>query len=102
MGTAIVGGMLFSTVLNLIFIPVLYVIMKTWLAAFSGKAKKKSPAWRTSLPSKPRMGPYSLVLFLCRHELLHHRLSHEIWRKQTLRQDEIVELFLIEFHSLCG
>jgi HAE1 family hydrophobic/amphiphilic exporter-1 len=32
-GTAIVGGMLFSTVLNLIFIPVLYVILKTWLTA---------------------------------------------------------------------
>ncbi len=43
-GTAIVGGMLFSTVLNLIFIPVLYVIMKTWLAAFSGKAKQEEPS----------------------------------------------------------
>ena len=40
-GTAIVGGMLFSTVLNLIFIPVLYVIMKTWLTAFSNKAKEE-------------------------------------------------------------
>jgi HAE1 family hydrophobic/amphiphilic exporter-1 len=30
-GTAIVGGMLFSTVLNLFFIPVLYVIVKTLL-----------------------------------------------------------------------
>ena len=27
-GTAIVGGMLFSTILNLLFIPVLYVIVK--------------------------------------------------------------------------
>jgi HAE1 family hydrophobic/amphiphilic exporter-1 len=35
-GTAIVGGMLFSTVLNLIFIPVLYVILKTWLVKMSG------------------------------------------------------------------
>jgi HAE1 family hydrophobic/amphiphilic exporter-1 len=34
-GTAIVGGMLFSTVLNLIFIPVLYVILKTWLVKMS-------------------------------------------------------------------
>jgi HAE1 family hydrophobic/amphiphilic exporter-1 len=42
-GTAIVGGMLFSTVLNLIFIPVLYVIMKTWLTAFSNKAKEEEP-----------------------------------------------------------
>jgi len=36
-GTAIVGGMLFSTILNLIFIPVLYVILKTMLASFSRK-----------------------------------------------------------------
>jgi HAE1 family hydrophobic/amphiphilic exporter-1 len=34
-GTAIVGGMLFSTVLNLFFIPVLYVILKTLLGVFS-------------------------------------------------------------------
>jgi HAE1 family hydrophobic/amphiphilic exporter-1 len=40
-GTAIVGGMLFSTVLNLIFIPVLYVILKTWLAKLSaGRVKE--------------------------------------------------------------
>jgi hydrophobic/amphiphilic exporter-1 (mainly G- bacteria), HAE1 family len=36
-GTAIVGGMLFSTVLNLFFIPVLYVITKTMLATVSKK-----------------------------------------------------------------
>ena len=40
-GTAIVGGMLFSTVLNLFFIPVLYVIVKTLLTSFR---KKKGPA----------------------------------------------------------
>jgi len=40
-GTAIVGGMLFSTVLNLFFIPVLYVIVKTLLTSFR---KKKAPA----------------------------------------------------------
>jgi hydrophobic/amphiphilic exporter-1 (mainly G- bacteria), HAE1 family len=34
-GTTIVGGMLLSTVLNLIFIPVLYVIFSTALAALS-------------------------------------------------------------------
>ena len=34
-GTAIVGGMLFSTVLNLFFIPVLYVILKSLLQVFS-------------------------------------------------------------------
>jgi HAE1 family hydrophobic/amphiphilic exporter-1 len=39
-GTAIVGGMLFSTVLNLFFIPVLYVIVKTLLTSFR---KKKGP-----------------------------------------------------------
>jgi HAE1 family hydrophobic/amphiphilic exporter-1 len=36
-GTAIVGGMLFSTVLNLFFIPVLYVIVKGILVAITGK-----------------------------------------------------------------
>jgi HAE1 family hydrophobic/amphiphilic exporter-1 len=36
-GTAIVGGMLFSTVLNLFFIPVLYVILKTLLTSLSAK-----------------------------------------------------------------
>jgi HAE1 family hydrophobic/amphiphilic exporter-1 len=37
-GTAVVGGMLVSTILNLFFIPVLYVILKTVLGLF---AKKK-------------------------------------------------------------
>ena len=36
-GTAIVGGMVLSTVLNLFFIPVLYVILKTVLVRFSKK-----------------------------------------------------------------
>jgi hydrophobic/amphiphilic exporter-1 (mainly G- bacteria), HAE1 family len=36
-GTAIVGGMVLSTVLNLFFIPVLYVVLKTILGKFSGK-----------------------------------------------------------------
>ncbi|HEX4488681.1 MAG TPA: efflux RND transporter permease subunit [Terriglobales bacterium] len=36
-GTAIVGGMLFSTVLNLLFIPVLYVTVKSLLGTFSKK-----------------------------------------------------------------
>jgi len=39
-GTAIVGGMLFSTVLNLFFIPVLYVILKTLLVRLSRKGPK--------------------------------------------------------------
>jgi HAE1 family hydrophobic/amphiphilic exporter-1 len=43
-GTAVVGGMLFSTILNLFFIPVLYVLLKTVLSLFSGKK---------SLPGQP-------------------------------------------------
>jgi HAE1 family hydrophobic/amphiphilic exporter-1 len=40
-GTAVVGGMLFSTILNLFFIPVLYVLFKQTLSLFS--KKKDSP-----------------------------------------------------------
>jgi HAE1 family hydrophobic/amphiphilic exporter-1 len=47
-GTAIVGGMVLSTILNLFFIPVLYVLLKTFLSRFSRKAK--APAGRTELP----------------------------------------------------
>ena len=43
-GTAVVGGMLVSTVLNLFFIPVLYVLFKTALGLFS--RKKPAPATR--------------------------------------------------------
>ena len=39
-GTAVVGGMLFSTILNLVFIPVLYVLLKSVLERFSGRPKK--------------------------------------------------------------
>jgi len=39
-GTAVVGGMLLSTILNLFFIPVLYVLFKTVLGLF----KRKGPA----------------------------------------------------------
>jgi len=42
-GTAVVGGMLLSTVLNLFFIPVLYVLLKTLLGRFS-KTKPVPPA----------------------------------------------------------
>ena len=34
-GTAVVGGMLVSTILNLFFIPVLYVLLKTFLGLFT-------------------------------------------------------------------
>ncbi|MBB5344089.1 efflux RND transporter permease subunit [Tunturibacter empetritectus] len=43
-GTAIVGGMVLSTILNLFFIPVLYVILKTILVKLSGK--------KTGVPSR--------------------------------------------------
>jgi HAE1 family hydrophobic/amphiphilic exporter-1 len=36
-GTAVVGGMLVSTILNLFFIPVLYVLLKTVLGKFTRK-----------------------------------------------------------------
>jgi HAE1 family hydrophobic/amphiphilic exporter-1 len=49
-GTAIVGGMLFSTVLNLFFIPVLYVILKTLLVSLSNKKTGTAPA-QAELPS---------------------------------------------------
>ena len=39
-GTAIVGGMLFSTVLNLLFIPVLYVTLKNLLPGSSRRQEK--------------------------------------------------------------
>jgi HAE1 family hydrophobic/amphiphilic exporter-1 len=42
-GTTIIGGMLFSTVLNLFFIPVLYVMMQTLLGSFH----RKDPSRRT-------------------------------------------------------
>jgi HAE1 family hydrophobic/amphiphilic exporter-1 len=38
-GTAVVGGMLLSTILNLFFIPVLYVVLKTALVAITPKKK---------------------------------------------------------------
>jgi HAE1 family hydrophobic/amphiphilic exporter-1 len=36
-GTTIIGGMLVSTILNLFFIPVLYVMMEGLLGVFSRK-----------------------------------------------------------------
>jgi len=42
-GTAVVGGMLVSTILNLFFIPVLYVILKSLLSSLSRKAKTGRP-----------------------------------------------------------
>jgi HAE1 family hydrophobic/amphiphilic exporter-1 len=41
-GTAVVGGMLLSTVLNLFFIPVLYVLLKTVLVALTPKKEEST------------------------------------------------------------
>jgi hydrophobic/amphiphilic exporter-1 (mainly G- bacteria), HAE1 family len=43
-GTAIIGGMVLSTALNLFFIPVLYVILKTILVRLSGGSKPPTNA----------------------------------------------------------
>ncbi len=43
-GTTIIGGMLVSTVLNLFFIPVLYVITKTVLERLGGPTRPRQPA----------------------------------------------------------
>ena len=43
-GTAVVGGMVLSTVLNLAFIPVLYVLLKSFLESFSKKNRPTPPA----------------------------------------------------------
>ena len=48
-GTSIVGGMLLSTVLNLFFIPVLYVILQTLLGA-GGKDSKPRVEARSVRP----------------------------------------------------
>jgi HAE1 family hydrophobic/amphiphilic exporter-1 len=50
-GTAIIGGMVLSTILNLFFIPVLYVILKTFLSKFSRKPKPSTG--KTELPPQP-------------------------------------------------
>jgi HAE1 family hydrophobic/amphiphilic exporter-1 len=42
-GTAVVGGMVLSTVLNLFFIPVLYVLLKTLLVRFSKSKPRLEP-----------------------------------------------------------
>ena len=53
MGTAIVGGMLLSTVLNLFFIPVLYVLLLTLLGKFS----RKTTAAVVPVPPDHRLPP---------------------------------------------
>jgi HAE1 family hydrophobic/amphiphilic exporter-1 len=55
-GTAIVGGMLFSTVLNLFFIPVLYVILKTVLVSLSKKEPAATPQLEVAYSRQERSG----------------------------------------------
>jgi HAE1 family hydrophobic/amphiphilic exporter-1 len=43
-GTTVVGGMLVSTILNLVFIPVLYVLVKSALEFFGRKKRPTGPA----------------------------------------------------------
>ncbi len=43
-GTTIIGGMLVSTVLNLFFIPVLYIMLQTLLGKFGGGRSARRPA----------------------------------------------------------
>jgi len=43
-GTAVIGGMILSTILNLVFIPVLYVLLKTLLESLGRKNKTQLPA----------------------------------------------------------
>ncbi len=49
-GTAVVGGMVVSTVLNLFFIPVLYVILSTFLARFGKKNVDTPPHTGATVP----------------------------------------------------
>jgi HAE1 family hydrophobic/amphiphilic exporter-1 len=49
-GTTIVGGMLVSTILNLVFIPVLYVIVKSMLERFGPKPKAPGEGCEEEVP----------------------------------------------------
>ncbi len=49
-GTTIVGGMLVSTLLNLVFIPVLYVIVKTLLERFTPKPRVPAEGCEEEVP----------------------------------------------------
>ena len=52
-GTAVVGGMLLSTILNLFFIPVLYVILKSLLVTLGGS--KRTGRGGTAISSTPEL-----------------------------------------------
>jgi hypothetical protein len=51
----------------------------------------------TTISGTPRTAAFNLLLR--RHEILYHCLAHQIRRQQSLIQDEVVELLLIELRS---
>ena len=55
-GTTIVGGMLVSTILNLVFIPVLYVIVKSILEALTPKPKPPAEGCEEEIPTLTASG----------------------------------------------
>jgi multidrug efflux pump subunit AcrB len=50
-GTAVFGGMLVSTFLNIIFIPILYVVVRTLVPGGPGRGPAAAPTAATSPPS---------------------------------------------------
>jgi HAE1 family hydrophobic/amphiphilic exporter-1 len=76
-GTAVVGGMLFSTILNLFFIPVLCVIVKGLLVSFTAKKEaetREAPqsriirSWHVRRDCFPRDADEVKLLFTLREE----------------------------------
>jgi HAE1 family hydrophobic/amphiphilic exporter-1 len=55
-GTTIVGGMLVSTLLNLVFIPVLYVIVKTMLERLGPKPRVPAEGCEEEAPELTASG----------------------------------------------
>ena len=60
-GTTIIGGMLVSTVLNLFFIPVLYVMLQTLLGSFGSKRPSRRPAQPVDASNLYRQTPEPAV-----------------------------------------
>jgi HAE1 family hydrophobic/amphiphilic exporter-1 len=55
-GTTIIGGMLVSTLLNLFFIPVLYIMLQTLLGKFGGGRSARRPAQSVDAPTYATSG----------------------------------------------
>src|SRR5664280_1177532 len=72
-----------------------------WCWSGSKRHRQSSYATHPSQSTR-RMGhPYSSVLglfflLLCRDEVFHDGLAQQVWRKQSLGQQEVVELFGVE------